>query len=200
MRFNLPGAPSGNAVPAPVVSQIKVGHSARLNPGDSDTVNRFPTHQATRAAGVALIAAGCLLAPGCTSAPDAAAPSTSTSPSTSAPPNPSTPVSSSTPSSSSSSSPSSSPDANALTIAISISGGQVTPNGKKINAKVGQTVQLSVTSDVDDEIHAHIGGDGYELEVPAGKTTTGSFPLTSAGSFEVESHHLEKVIVVLNAR
>ena len=64
----------------------------------------------------------------------------------------------------------------------------------------GQTVKLTVTSDSDDEIHAHTGGDGYELDVPAGRTTTGRFTLDSPGSFEVESHHLEKVIVILNAR
>jgi heme/copper-type cytochrome/quinol oxidase subunit 2 len=70
----------------------------------------------------------------------------------------------------------------------------------KIDAEVGQQVIMKVTSDMDDEIHAHIGGDGYELAVPAGKTTTGTFTLTDPGSFEVESHHLSKVIVILNAR
>jgi heme/copper-type cytochrome/quinol oxidase subunit 2 len=80
------------------------------------------------------------------------------------------------------------------------SGGKVTPNGQKINVRVGQQVTLEVTSDRDDQIHAHIGGDGYELEVKAGVPTTGSFTLSSAGSFEVESHKLEKVIVILNAR
>ena len=54
------------------------------------------------------------------------------------------------------------------------------------------------SSDEDDEIHAHTGGDGYELEVPAGEATTGTFTPTSPSSFEIESHHLEKVIVVLN--
>ena len=34
----------------------------------------------------------------------------------------------------------------------------------------------------------------------AGKKVTGSFTITSPGSFEVESHHLEKTIVILNAR
>jgi hypothetical protein len=86
----------------------------------------------------------------------------------------------------------------ALTIPITIAGGQVTPNGEKLSARVGQEVVLQVTSDEADEIHAHTGGDGYELEVPAGSPTTGRFTPTSPGSFEIESHHLEKVIVVLN--
>jgi hypothetical protein len=83
---------------------------------------------------------------------------------------------------------------------ITVAGGQVTPNGEKLDVRVGQQVVLNVTSDEDDEIHAHTGGDGYELEVKAGVPATGTFTLDSAGSFEVESHHLEKVVVILNAR
>lgn len=85
-----------------------------------------------------------------------------------------------------------------LTIPITIAGGQVTPNGAKITATLGQQVVLQVTSDEADEIHAHTGGDGYELEVPANQPTTGSFTPSQPGSFEIESHHLGKVIVVLN--
>lgn len=90
--------------------------------------------------------------------------------------------------------------ADALTVDITLAGGEVTPNGKKLDVRVGQQVVLNVTSDEDDEIHAHTGGDGYELEVEAGVPATGTFTLDSAGSFEVESHHLEKVVVILNAR
>jgi hypothetical protein len=134
----------------------------------------------------AVVAAGAVLAltmAGCTSAP--AGPGTA-SPSAAA--------------SGSASSAPASPSTQVLTLTITISGGKVTPNGEKINAQVGQQVVMNVTSDIDDEVHAHTGGDGYELEVPAGKPTTGTFTLTSPGSFEVESHHLGKVIVILNAR
>ena len=175
------------------------------------------TLQAGRAVGVALTVAGCLLAAGCTSGSDVAAPSAS-APATSPAPSTTSPTSSPTDSSTSgsSASPATPPSpggstspggptspggsADVLSIAITISGGKVDPSGQKINARVGQQVELVVNSDIDDEIHAHIGGDGYELGVPAGKTTTGRFTLDSAGSFEVESHHLEKVIVIVNAR
>ena len=85
-----------------------------------------------------------------------------------------------------------------LTIPITIAGGQVQPNGEKITARLGQEIVLRVPSEEADEIHAHTGGDGYELEVPANQPTTGSFTPSQAGSFEVESHHLSKVIVILN--
>jgi hypothetical protein len=98
--------------------------------------------------------------------------------------------------------PPSSPSLNpeyALTINIIIAKGKTIPSGEKINVRVGQKVILNVTSDTDDEIHAHIGGEGYELPVQAGTPAKGEFTLDSPGSFEVESHHLEKIIVILNA-
>ena len=99
--------------------------------------------------------------------------------------------------------PTQSPSLNAeypLTINIEIAGGRTEPNGNKIDVRVGQKVILNVISETDDEIHAHLGENDYELAVPAGKPTKGSFTLDSRGSFEVESHHLEKTIVILNAR
>jgi hypothetical protein len=74
------------------------------------------------------------------------------------------------------------------------------PSGQKVKVWVGQKVIFNVASDTDDEIHAHIGGPGIELPVQAGKPATGSFTLDCAGSFDVESHDLEKIIVILNAR
>lgn len=140
------------------------------------------------------VAAGLLLS-GCTSSaePEAnsspttvaslSAPSSATVSPTSIPPSP----------------PSLNPDY-ALTINITISNGKTIPSGEKINVRVGQIVILNVTSDTGDEIHAHIGGPGYELPVRANTPAKGSFTIDSPGSFEVESHHLEKIIVILNAR
>ncbi len=91
--------------------------------------------------------------------------------------------------------------ADRVVVDITIADGKVTPNGEKVDVAVGQEVQLNVTSDADDEIHAHTDdAAGYELEVKAGEPATGRFTVASAGSFEVESHHLEKIIVILNVR
>ncbi|GAA3696083.1 hypothetical protein GCM10022204_10050 [Microlunatus aurantiacus] len=91
--------------------------------------------------------------------------------------------------------------ADRVVVDITIADGKVSPSGEKVDVAVGQEVQLNVTSDVDDEIHAHTdSADGYALEVKAGVPTTGRFSVTSAGSFEVESHDLEKIIVILNVR
>ena len=135
-----------------------------------------------------------LLLGGCTSA---AEPQSNVTPTAlSSPTEPSSLAAS--PTSLSPSTPSLNPDYT-LTINIVISKGKTVPSGKKIDVRVGQKVVLNVTSDTDDEIHAHTGGDGYELPVKAGIPSKGSFTLESPGSFEVESHHLEKIIVILNA-
>ena len=131
---------------------------------------------------------------GCTSAPAGTASPTGTPEVTSASPTAS-PNASPTPSASATSQP-----ADQVTIDITIANGQVKPNGAKMGVKVGQRIVLNVTSDEHDEIHAHTSGDGFTLDVPAGREATGSFTLTSPGSYEVESHHLEKTIVILNAR
>ncbi|GAA1848517.1 hypothetical protein ACFFOM_00575 [Microlunatus capsulatus] len=145
------------------------------------TSARRPSHRAAALLAAALLGLGLSA---CTSSAEPAGPATS-APAGGASSAASTPAA---------------PAADALTVDITIAGGDVTPNGQKLDVAVGQEVVLNVTSDEDDEIHAHTGGDGYELEVEAGQPATGSFTLGSAGSFEVESHHLEKVIVVLNAR
>ena len=90
--------------------------------------------------------------------------------------------------------------ANAVVIDITIANRQVSPSGEKLDVSRGQTVIMHVTSDMDDEIHAHTGGEGYELEVTAGKPATGSFVASDPGSFEIESHQLNKIIAILNVR
>lgn len=88
-----------------------------------------------------------------------------------------------------------------IRIDITVEGDRVDPNGQKIDVPLGATVVLTVTSDTDDEIHAHTGdGDGYTLAAPAGDTVTGQFKVDSPGSFEVESHHSGKIIVILIVR
>ena len=157
-----------------------------------------PTRRRVLGAALGGLLAGLALT-GCTSAPAATA--TPTPAATSASPSPSASTSTSdSPSASPTPTPSETSAANAVTIDITIAAGQVSPNGEKIDVELGQTIVLKVTSDEADEIHAHTEGDGYELEVPADKLVTGKFAINGPGSYEVESHHLEKTIVILNAR
>jgi hypothetical protein len=62
--------------------------------------------------------------------------------------------------------------------------------------KVGSDVQLNITNpDAADEFHIH----GIELEqsVDAGVTATFNFVADTAGTYEVESHETEDVLVII---
>jgi hypothetical protein len=73
--------------------------------------------------------------------------------------------------------------------------GGTTPSGQKINARVGQKVILNVTTDPDD------GGPGATSgQYRLASRPEGSFVLDSAGNTRSGAHHLEKIIVILNAR
>jgi len=58
-------------------------------------------------------------------------------------------------------------------IAVSVTGGEVTPKPARVKVPTGRTVLLRVTSDVADEVHVH----GYDLkrDVTAGGTATLDF-------------------------
>ena len=72
------------------------------------------------------------------------------------------------------------------TVAITVTGKKVSPAPRTVDLEVGETLTLVVTSDRDDEIHAH----GFEVEgrlragQPSTITVTGSRP----GLYEVETH------------
>jgi hypothetical protein len=85
-----------------------------------------------------------------------------------------------------------------LTIDITIADGNTDPIGLEVDASVGQVVILNVKSDIDDELHAHMGLDGYPPRGVFRPTTTGRFRLRAPGTFLVESHYLGKTIVIMN--
>jgi plastocyanin len=82
-------------------------------------------------------------------------------------------------------------------IEITEDAGQITPNdGHAVEVAVGQEVQLTISSDVDDEIHVHTDPD-HEYEVKAGQDESFSFTVDSPGVYPIESHGLEITVVKL---
>jgi len=81
------------------------------------------------------------------------------------------------------------------TIEITFADGSVTPNGERVDVKVGQPIELVVKADAEGEIHVHSTPE-KEFTYSEGTTT---LPLTidKAGVVDVESHNLEQVIVQL---
>jgi hypothetical protein len=67
-----------------------------------------------------------------------------------------------------------------------------------VDLRIGGTLTLVVTSDHDDELHAH----GFEIEtdVKAGVPTTITLTGNDAGVFEVELHHPALTILTAAVR
>jgi hypothetical protein len=74
--------------------------------------------------------------------------------------------------------------------------GAIQDAGRTVEAEVGQEIQLNVSSDEADEIHVHSDPE-HTFEVEADSDETFTFTIDSPGTYEVESHHLEVVIVKL---
>jgi len=82
------------------------------------------------------------------------------------------------------------------TVDIVVKDGKVTPHGKRVKVKAGQSVTLHITSDADEEIHVHSDPE-HEYEVKPGDDVTESFTLKTPGQVAVEAHHLDVTIVQL---
>ena len=85
------------------------------------------------------------------------------------------------------------------TIAVTIEGDSVTPNGDRVEVKVGQPIELVVKADAEGEIHVHSDPE-QELTYGSGTTTLKTFTIDKPGIVEVESHALEKTIVQLEVK
>ena len=69
---------------------------------------------------------------------------------------------------------------------VTISGTTVTPPPAQVEVPVGTTLELVVTSDHDDELHAH--GFDDEATLKAGVPTTLRLTATEPGVYDVETH------------
>lgn len=77
----------------------------------------------------------------------------------------------------------------AVVVEATIAGNEVTTTSDRVVVTVGQTLRITVTSDVDDELHVH--GFDDEAALPAGQAVTieievGTTP--GPGLYEVETH------------
>lgn len=85
-----------------------------------------------------------------------------------------------------------------VTVTVSITDGTVTPKPSRVKIPLGSTVELQVTSDVDDEVHVH----GFDVEEPldAGRTTTIELTADQPGLYEVETHESGLQLLQLEVR
>jgi hypothetical protein len=88
----------------------------------------------------------------------------------------------------------------AVTVAISIAGGEVDPAGKQVEATVGQTVVLVVDSDAAEELHVHSAPDDHEFAIEPGQNQTFRFPVEQPGQFDIETHDTGVLVAQLVVR
>jgi hypothetical protein len=84
------------------------------------------------------------------------------------------------------------------TLAVTVTGKQVTPAPATVDLAVGESLALTVTSDHDDQLHAH----GFEIErdVTAGVPTTVVLKGAEPGLYDVEMHHPELKLLSVAVR
>lgn len=81
---------------------------------------------------------------------------------------------------------------------IAIKGKSVTPAPATVDLKIGETLTLVVTSDHDDELHAH--GFDVETKLVAGAPTTVLLTGRQAGLYEVETHETPLRLLMVAVR
>lgn len=86
-------------------------------------------------------------------------------------------------------------DTGGQTISITFKGDSVTPNGDRVEVRLGKPVVFRITADRPGEIHVHSTPE-QELSYPAGSSSE-KITIDKPGVVDVESHDLDKTIVQL---
>ena len=84
------------------------------------------------------------------------------------------------------------------TLSVLVRGKQVSPAPSTVDVAVGQSLTLTVTSDHADELHIH--GFDVEEELSAGKPVTVTITGKQPGTYEVETHHPELLLLKIAVR
>ena len=86
-----------------------------------------------------------------------------------------------------------------LRMNLSIDGGTVEPTNQRLDASVGQTISMSITSDVADELHVHSVPE-HTFEIEPGKDQLFTFTVDVPGQVDVELHHSDRTVATLIVR
>jgi hypothetical protein len=88
---------------------------------------------------------------------------------------------------------------NRKVIEVTFSGGKVSPIAEQVNVSVGQTVVLDITADVAGEIHVHSTPEQH-IDYGVGHTQVPLNAFKIPGTIDVESHALDKTILILQVQ
>jgi hypothetical protein len=101
-------------------------------------------------------------------------------------------------SSSPSESTSDSTDGDTVAVTVTREGDTFTPNGERVELEVGQTLDLTITSDAAGEFHVHSTPE-QEIAYDAG-TSEHQITIDRPGVVEVESHEPASIVLQLEVR
>ncbi|KQV65716.1 hypothetical protein ASC64_12425 [Nocardioides sp. Root122] len=97
-----------------------------------------------------------------------------------------------------STSDSASADGDAVAVTVTREGDTFTPNGERVELEVGQTLDLTITSDAAGEFHVHSTPE-QEIAYDAG-TSEHQITIDRPGVVEVESHEPASIVLQLEVR
>ncbi|OZE36391.1 hypothetical protein CH278_05690 [Rhodococcus sp. 05-2254-5] len=86
-----------------------------------------------------------------------------------------------------------------LRMNASIVGDTVEPTNQRLDASVGQTISMSITSDVTDELHVHSVPE-HTFEIEPGKDQLFTFTVDVPGQVDIELHHSDRTVATLVVR
>ncbi|WP_280232903.1 hypothetical protein [Nocardia cyriacigeorgica] len=90
-------------------------------------------------------------------------------------------------------------EADAVVIAVRIAEGTVTPVHARLDATVGQPIELIVDSDATDELHVHATPEHtFAVEPAAGQRFR--FTVEVPGRVEIELHHSHRTVATVDVR
>ena len=86
-----------------------------------------------------------------------------------------------------------------LQMNLSIVGDTVEPTNQRLDASVGQSISMSIPSDVADELHVHSVPE-HTFEIEPGKDQLFTFTVDVPGQVDVELHHSDRTVATLVVR
>ncbi|MEV6325839.1 hypothetical protein AB0M45_32440 [Nocardia sp. NPDC051787] len=86
-----------------------------------------------------------------------------------------------------------------LVITVRIAAGVVSPADVRLEARVGQPIEIVVDSDTDDELHVHATPDRTFPIIP-GAGQRFRFTVDVPGRVEIELHHARRTVATLLVR
>lgn len=86
--------------------------------------------------------------------------------------------------------------ADPVVLDVTIADGVVRPAGEKLEAEVGQDIELRIDSDASDSLHVHSSPE-QEYDVEPGDDQVFTFSVDTPGQVEVESHETETVVAMI---